>query len=412
MLLMKRRSIVIFIVLILVAILVLRITLLIVNNNKASSRGFSSPPVAVEAVPVSIESIQETRRLTGTIFPQYQYIVAPKVSGRVVTIRKNIGDWVDEGETIAKLEDAEYYQASLEAQANLKISQATLAEVESQYALASQELERVKLLQEKGIASPAELDAAISNYTTFESRIKLANAQVEQRKAALNSSRIRLTYTTLTASKSGWVGERYVDVGNLLSPNAPLALIVGIDTVIVRTTVVERVYGQIRPDQDAEVYVDAFPDRSFHGRVTRIAPMLQEASRVAQMEVEVANDSLLLKPGMFCNIDLILSEKESTQVVPTKAVVSRAEITGVFIIDPNEPVAHFVPVETGISNIEKTEIISPQLEGSVVTLGQHLLQEGSKVVFPGKQPGKEKMKEPQLSAEDTLATSDSLKLGE
>jgi len=409
---MKRKTIVILIIVIFVAILAWRAGLLIMDNNQASSRGFSSPPVAVEAMPVSIESIQETRQLTGTIYPQYQFVVAPKVSGRVVSIRKNIGDWVEEGETIAKLDDAEYYQALVEAQANLKISQATLAEVESQYELAKQDLERVRSLQQKGIASSAELDAALTNFSALESRIKLANAQVEQRQAALNSSRIRLNYTTLTASKSGWLGERYVDVGNLLAANSPVALIVGIDTVIVKTSVIERVYGQIRNEQPAEVFVDAYQDRSFYGKVKRIAPMLQEASRVAQMEIEVENDSLLLKPGMFCNVSLILSEKESAQVVPTEAVVTRAEITGVFVIDPNEPVAHFVPVETGISNIEKTEIISPQLEGSVVTLGQHLLQEGSKVVLPGKQPGKEKSVEPKSSAEDTLATVDSVKAGE
>lgn len=199
----------------------------------------------------------------------------------------------------------------LEAEANLKISQANLAEVESQFELAKQELERVQSLQQKGIASLAELDAATSNFNALRSRIKLAQAQVEQRQAALNSAKIRLSYTVLIATEPGFIGERFVDEGSLLAPNSLLVSVIDIDTVIVRTTVIERVYGQIQIGQTAEIEVDAFPGKSFYGKVSRIAPMLQEASRVAQMEVEVANDSLLLKPGMFSKVKVVLAEKDS-----------------------------------------------------------------------------------------------------
>ena len=286
---MKRKTIFRIIGVLFILFLGWRIYLLVIKDKGSSSQRFDRPPVAVEIDEVRYEPIRETRQLTGTIYPRYQYIVAPKVSGRIIKINKRIGDWVKRGEIIAKIDDAEYQQELLEAEANLKISLANLAEIESQFELAKQELERVQLLQQKGIASPSELDAASSNFNALQSRIKLCQAQVEQRQAALNSANIRLGYTVLVATEPGFIGERFMDEGSLLAPNSPVVSVIGIDTVIVRTTVIERVYGQVQKGQSAEIEVDAFPEKRFFGQVSRIAPMLQEASRVAQMEVEVKN---------------------------------------------------------------------------------------------------------------------------
>jgi RND family efflux transporter MFP subunit len=322
------------------------------------------------------------REYTGTVFPQYQYIVAPKVSGRIIYISKRIGDWVKAGETIAHIDDAEYQQAVREAEANLKIAQASLAESRSQFELARQDKERVVSLQSKGIASPAELDAAVSNYSAQESRYELAQAQVEQREALLKSSKIRLSYTSLTASKAGFIGERFVDEGALLAPNSAVVSVIGIDSVIVRTTIIERDYGRIKINQRAMVMVDAFPSQRFSGIVSRIAPMLQEDSRVAQMEVEVANDSSLLKPGMFAKVAVITAQKERTQIAPSTAVVSRAGESGVFLVKENENIVHYFSVQTGIITPDFSEILAPTLEGKVVTLGHHLLDDGSPVLLP------------------------------
>lgn len=391
---MKRKTIFKIIGIILLLFLLWRIFLLITRDSGQSSGRFSRPPVAVEVESVQYAPIQEIRQLTGTIYPLYQYIVAPKVSGRLFKINKRIGDWVKRDEFIARIDDAEYQQAVLEAEANLKISQANLAEIESQFELAKQELERVKSLQQKGIASPAELDAALSNFNALQSRIKLAQAQVEQRQASLNSAKIRLSYTVLVATEPGFIGERFVDEGSLLAPNSPVVSIIGIDTVIVRTTVIERVYGRIQLGQSAEIEVDAYSNKKFYGQVSRIAPMLQEASRVAQMEVEVANDSLLLKPGMFSKVNVILAKKDLAQVVPSQSIISRSGENGIFVIPKGVTMAHYIPVQMGIAASEKTEILSPEIKGVVVTLGQHLLEEGSSVILPkkGSIPGKEKSK--------------------
>ncbi|UCE04748.1 MAG: efflux RND transporter periplasmic adaptor subunit, partial [bacterium] len=244
-----------------------RIIILVTKSSSDKSKRFERPPVAVEVDSIIYAPIQEIRQFTGTIYPYYQYIVAPKISGRIITITKRIGNWVHEGEVIARIDNAEYHQAVLEAEANLKISQATLNETKSQFELAKQELERVQSLQEKGIASPSELDAVLTNFSAQQSRIKLAQAQVEQREASLNSAKIRLGYTVLIASEPGFIGERFVDEGSLLAPNSAVVSVIGIDTVIIRTTIIERVYGRINVGQSSEVEVDAFPSKKFYGKV-------------------------------------------------------------------------------------------------------------------------------------------------
>ena len=379
---MRRKHVFWMIGAVFLAVFAWRIALLIIGDQRGGSRGFSRPPVAVEVEAVRYQPIQETRELTGTIHPLYRYIVAPKVSGRLTRISKRIGDAVKRGEFIAKIDDGEYQQMVLEAEANLRIAYANLAETESELELARQELERVQSLEEKRIASLAELETARTKYDALESRMELAKAQVEQRQAALNSAKIRLSYTTLVAAESGFVGERFVDEGAMLPPNSPVVSVIGIDTVIVRTTVIERVYGQVGVGQPAGIEVDAFPGRVFSGRVSRVAPMLDEASRMAQMEVEVANRNLLLKPGMFCKVSLVLAEKQSAQVVPASAVVTRNGQTGVFVIRGGEKTAHFMPVTVGISTQELAEIAEPAIDGLVVSLGQHLLEEGSSVILP------------------------------
>jgi len=366
----------------------------IVSLMTESGQGFSGgmrggQQTAVEVATVVSKQIKEERKFTGTVNPLYRYIVSPKVSGRVIEITKRIGDWVDTGETIARLDDAEYQQAVLEAEANLRIAQASLDEAVSQMELAQQELERVKSLQEKGIASPSELDIADADFEAQTSRLELARAQVAQREAALHSAQIRLGYTVLSATEPGFVGERYVDEGSLLSANSPLVSIIGIDSVIVQATIIERDYGLISVGQAAKVAVDAFPGTLFDGKVARIAPVLQEASRVAKMEVEVDNQDHLLKPGMFTTITVVLQEKNARQVIPSGAIVREEGVDGIFVVETDadgEAVARFSPVETGIETDSETEILSPDIDGPVVTLGQHLLDDGSRVMMSEEQP--------------------------
>ncbi len=358
-----------------------RLTLLIMEKTGGGQIDGPRPAVAVEVASVTFGPIAEVRSFTGTIFPYNQYVLAPKISGRVIKINKRIGDPVQAGELIAKIDDAEYQQAIRESEANLRIAEASMAESRSQLELAGQEKERLKSLESRELATTAELETAVTNFEGRQARYQLALAQVEQRQAALESSRIRLSYTRLTASSAGFIGERFVDEGALLAPNTAVVLVVGIDSVIVRTTITERDYGRIEQGQPADVLVDAFQGSRFSGTVARVAPMMQEASRMAEMEVEVYNGSYMLKPGMFARIEVTTAEKDDAQLVPSSAVVERGGETVLFVIPDGGVVARFVKVTTGIVTADVTEIIEPLISGRVVTMGQHLLDDGSPVML-------------------------------
>lgn len=380
-----KKIILIIIVLIFLGFLGWRVISLFTKPEQFGMRG-QGQTVAVETSNATIKTIKEIREFTGTVYPIYKYIISPKVSGRVIKITKRIGDWVNKGEMIARLDDAEYQQAVLESQANLRIAKASLTESESQFELAKQELERVRSLEEKGIASSSELDTSSTSFDAQKSRLELARAQVEQREAALKSAEIRLDYTILYATEPGFIGERYVDEGTLLSPNSPLVSIIGIDSVIVQVTIIEKDYGRIKVGQTAEISVDAFPENTFTGKVARIAPLLEEASRVAKMEVEVENKDRLLKPGMFAIARVALQDKQTAQVIPIQALVKKDGHDGIFVVEKDVAsgmdIARFYPVQTGISTETEIEVVSPEIKGPVVILGQHLLQDGVGVIVP------------------------------
>jgi RND family efflux transporter MFP subunit len=179
------------------------------------------------------------------------------------------------------------------------------------------------------------------------------------------------------------VGERFVDEGSMLAPNTPILSVLDINTMIAAIHVIERDYPKVRIGQEASVTTDAFPGKSFSGKIVRIAPLLKETSREARVEVEVPNADGLLKPGMFVRVKIQFEEHKGTTVVPFSALVKREGRQGVFVIGPEKKRARFVPVTSGISDSERVEILSPVLSGWVVTLGHHLLEDGSPIILPG-----------------------------
>ncbi len=126
------------------------------------------------------------------------------------------------------------------------------------------------------------------------------------------------------------------------------------------------------------------PDKIFTGNVVRIAPLLKESSRQARVEIEIPNPGQLLKPGMFVRAQIEFARHDNATLVPYAALVKREGKEGVFIADLNNLKALFTPVKTGIIHGELVEVIEPEISGFVVTLGNHLLEDGSDITVSGK----------------------------
>lgn len=327
--------------------------------------------------------IHDIRFFNGTLHPVSQFFVAPKIAGRLIGLPLNIGDVVNPEQIVAVLDDEEYRQQVEQARAELEVARANLAESRSMLENTGKELNRTRALRKKKIASESELDAADSRYKTQIARVQVAQSLFVQKEAALRVAEVRLSYTQIRMTKTNggkWVvGERFVHEGAMLAANTPIISILDIHSVVAVIHVIERDYAHIQIDMPAEISTDAFPDMVFKGAVRRIAPILKESSRQARVEIEISNRDGILKPGMFVRTRIEYARHRDATVVPVGALIKHNGIQGIFSADTKESKARFVPVKTGIVNDTLAEIVRPPLSGFVVTLGHHLLEDGSKI---------------------------------
>ncbi len=359
------------------------------DSRKGFKHERQNVPVAVEVALVKKASIRQVGSFTGSLYPISKFILAPKIAGRLEKILVNIGDKVEGGQLVAVLDDDEYRQQVSLVKAELDVSRANLQEQKSTIENAKREYERSVALRKKKILSESKFDAAESEFKTQQSRLKVAIAQVSQKEAALKIANVQLSYTQIQVPENNTtghmvIGERFVDEGAMLAPNTPIASVLDIEKLIAAIHVIERDYPKIQLGLEAIISTDAFPGRTFTGKVIRIAPFLKEKSREARVEIEIPNAQKLLKPGMFVRVQIQFDEHENATVVPLTALVKRNGIQGVFLVDFKEQKARFVPVTVGIVNSVQAEGLNPPITGSVVTLGHHLLEDGSLIILPGK----------------------------
>lgn len=355
---------------------------------------FGKQAVAVEIAQVRQQTIQDTGQYTGSLSPKSQFVATSNVSGRLERLLVSIGDRVKQHQVIAKI-DAELFQQQVErAQADLDVANANLAEAESALFAAEREFERSKTLSQGNILSQSKLDAAEAAYHAAAARVKVARATVTSRESALKTAQLNLSYTSVKATWNGDKGERviaerFADEGALLKANDQIVSVVDIGSIICVIHVIERDYFRVKPGQRAGVMTDAFPGQVFEGHVARIAPILKETSRQADIEIDIPNPDERLKPGMFVRVQLQFDQIADATVVPVAAVVTRNGQQGVFSVDAQQMIATFVPVTVGVTNAEVAHILTPPLSGAVVTLGQHLLEDGSRITLPQQQPPKQ-----------------------
>ncbi|MGD2111984.1 MAG: efflux RND transporter periplasmic adaptor subunit [Gammaproteobacteria bacterium] len=345
------------------------------------------------AVPVEVAFIEhgpvELRRtFTGTLDASAEFVVAPKIGGRIVDMLVDLADSVTRGQVVARLDNAEYVLAVTQAEADLAVAQANLAEARSQLTIAERELQRLDLLRERGVTSESQFDVAKADQLARKAHVEVTRAQVTRARAALETARIRLGDTEVSADWSGGstqrlVAERYLDEGETVAANAPLLRIVELDSLIAVFFVTERDYALLRTGQRAEIGTDSFPDEVFTGEIVRIAPVFRASTRQARVEVRVDNPQLRLKPGMFARISLVLERVEEGLLVAEQALVTRDGRSGLFVVAADGASVAWREVSVGIRQGDRVQVSAENLDGRVVILGQQLLKDGSRIAIAG-----------------------------
>jgi len=354
-----------------------------VPGHKAASKA-AKPPVPVEVAPVEHGPIELLRTFTGTLEARAEFVVAPKVSGRVEQLDLDLADEVTRGQVVAVLEDAEYVQAVARAQADLEVARASNAEAESLLKIADRELNRIDELRGRGATSESQRDIAKAEQLAKQAQVKVTSARIASAAADLEAARIRLGYTQVTADWRGGserrvVAERYVDEGETLAANAPMLRIVELDPITAVFFVTERDYARLRPGQQARLATDAFPGETFSAVIQRIAPVFRESTRQARVELQVDNPGLRLKPGMFVRATVMLERIERAVIVPQQALTRREGRSGVFVVSAAGDAVAWHAAEPGILQDGRLQLQGVELDGRVVVLGQQLLDDGSAV---------------------------------
>lgn len=389
---MKKKAWLILLVLLLVAGMIGWQVYVRLQETGGGSKGKKDQarPVPVEVAPIEVGEIELRRAFSGTLQADTEFVVAPKVSGRIEQINVDLADLVTRGQLVARLDNDEYVQAVRQAEADLAVARANLAEAESLLKIAERELARVERLRQKGVSSESQRDTAKADQLAKQAHVEVTRAQMTRAQAQLETARIRLGYTQVKAdwgsgSEQRIVAERYVDEGETVSANAQLLRIVELDPMKAVFFVTERDYAQLKPGQTASLATDAYPGEAFPAAIVRISPVFRENTRQAQVELKVDNPGLRLKPGMFVRVDVVLQQAESVTIVPEQALTKRDGQDGVFVVDAGATSVSWRPVTIGIRQSQRAAIDGQGIEGRVVVLGQQLLDDGSSIAIAGEE---------------------------
>ncbi len=346
--------------------------------------------VSVEVTQARRGSLREDLVITGALKPKEQVDITAKATGRVEKLYFYVGDPVKAGELVADLEDDELQQQVNRATASIAVSRASSSQREAELENAKAELDRAQKLLDDELISPQDHASTRTNLAVVEAQVQLAYAQTEQAEAELRELKIRLEQSKIFAPMGGFVAIRYVDVGALISPTTPILRVVNLSTMVTHANVPERNLGRLRVGNRAVIAIDALPDLSFRGRIARIAPVLDAATRSALIEIDVPNPDNFLKAEMFVRIRIDTGLMREATLIPREGLVYRGQQAGVYVVDEDRPV--FREIETGLTNEDNVEVLANLEPGAtIVGRGAAMLEDGDRIRVAGAgAPGRSK----------------------
>jgi RND family efflux transporter MFP subunit len=346
-------------------------------------RGGFGGPLTVEVALARRGPVSQELVVVGNLIGDTTVAVVPRAAGRLQEVYVKLGDRVSRGQRIAKIEDQELQEQLRQQEAAQDVSRATIRQREADLQLAQTNVERSRNLFERQLLPKQTLDDNEARFQSAIAALDLARAQSTQSSARLEELRINLANTTVTSPVNGFVARRAADPGAFVSQNAPVVDVVDISRVRLVVNVVEKDLRMVSVGDLTDVEVDAFPGETFSGRVARIAPVLDPATRTFPIEIEIPNTTFRLKPGMYARVGITTERRENALVVPSNAVVDVSNQRGVFLAQDDNTAA-FRPVEVGIEDDEQVEILSGLSEGDrVVSTGAAALRDGDRFLLSG-----------------------------
>jgi len=328
------------------------------------------PPPLVSVARVESRNVPVEVRAPVDLRPLAQADVGSKTLGYLDAVLVDRGDRVAKGQLLALVRPSDLPD-------QLATARHTLSSAQSSAALARTNYDRAKVLAPDAIVSQQELQQAQTQMTNAQAAQQAAESQI----AALA---VRLGETRITSPLAGVVVQRRLDPGVLVGPpgGGLILSVARVDVLRVFITVNERELAGIRLGKDAHIELDALPGRSFGGKVVRIAPALDPATRTLDAEVQLDNRTGELYPGMYGRGAIVVDVHPHMPVVPAGAVVLSNKQPFAFAVSsgPGGDIVHRRALTLGVDGGDWFEIKAGLTAGEeVVIAGSEGLADGMKI---------------------------------
>ena len=313
------------------------------------------PAIPVEAATVANSDVAAFYSGTATLEADEQATVVAQITGVVLDIHAEEGDFVEAGQVLARVETDRYRLEVEKAGAALK-------RLETDY-------QRKRELFEKELVSADDFERV--------------SAELQAQKAAYDLARLDLEYTSIRAPISGYVSERLVRAGNLVKLHDPVYRVTSYDPLLAVLHVPERELSVLRKGLEVSMLLDAWPGETFAGEIIRISPVVDPGTGTFRVTARVSDHDRMLKPGLFGRVEILYDLHANVPVIPRSAVITEDESSHVFVIDTAGSAIRR-SVELGYERAGMIEVLGGVTTGeTVVTAGKSSLSDGVRVEVIG-----------------------------
>jgi RND family efflux transporter MFP subunit len=322
-------------------------------------RGRGGQSVVTETTAVQHMSVQRQVDLSGTLLSPDQAKVSSEVGGIVTDVPIQLGTEVKAGDVLVRLEPRELQLALDRAESALRQVEAQLGITRSQdrepppddqiasvrQAIANRDdaraaFARAQQLNSRGLLSQVDRDTADTRLKVTEANFQAAidtarslKASLQDRRASFELAQKKLADAVVKAPVAGSISERLVQPGEYIRENTPVATIVQMHPLKLKTAIQEKHASLIKVGQSVEFTVEAFPGRAFVGRIAYVSPSVDQATRTFAVEALVENADRQLKPGFFAKGVVLTRVDAEVLAVPDDAISTLAGVSTVYVID-------------------------------------------------------------------------------
>jgi HlyD family secretion protein len=307
-------------------ILVVLIVVVLVKSRRSDER--------YTTVAADRGDVLETVGATGALQAVVTVQVGSQVSGTIQELKADFNSTVKAQQVIVRLDPSSFEARVAQAQANVVAARANVEKSRTTIEDARQKYDRARELAQQELLPAADLETAKANYDGAQAQLEAAKAAVTQASAALKQAQVDLEHTVIRAPIDGVVIARNVDVGQTVAASlqAPTLFVIANDlsNMQVNASIDEADVGKVHTGQDVTFRVDAFPDRTFRGKIEQVRLQPTTTQNVVSYStiVTAENPGGVLMPGMTASVSIIVSHREDVVRVPAAALRFRPSSAG------------------------------------------------------------------------------------